>query len=96
MADRDSRGRFLQGNIPTGHRQKGSGQPEEFRQMLRERTPAVLAKVIEMAEAGDLKACRLVLERSYPAPTAATIELQEQIEQLRERVEELTNRRLAG
>lgn len=51
-----------------------------------EQTPAVLKVVIAAALSSDLVACRLVLDRVYPAQQAAVLELQGQLDTLREQL----------
>ena len=96
MSNRDPKGRFLPGHQSKGGMPKGTGMTEEYRKFLDARTPEVLEKVVRMAVSGDLKACRLVLERFYPAPTAAMLETERQIEELKDRLDEARQLRAVG
>ncbi len=81
MKDRDTIGRFAKGN------KGGPGRPraktDEYKAMMMEGMPEVIAKLMELAKSGDLTAIRLVLERMYPAHQAQTEELAAQLEELR-------------
>lgn len=48
-----------------------------------------------MALEGDVTALRLCMERIYPTQTQAAQELQEQLDALKDRLEELVTRRAA-
>ena len=52
-----------------------SGQTQAIRAKLAKGAAAVTAKVLEAAKAGDMQACRLILERLVPPikPTAETV-----------------------
>jgi hypothetical protein len=86
---RDNKGRYLKGQ---GGRPKGAKNKKiligDYSQMLAERTPEILEKVIDMALSGDLAACKILLDRSYPVPNAAMQDLQRQIDEL---IEEIGN-----
>lgn len=68
MTDRTKRGTFQAGS--TGNaagRPKNSGDAAKWRAALGADAGKVIATVVRLAVAGDVQACRLVLERCVPA-----------------------------
>ena len=55
--------------------------------MLDAKTPEILARVIELAIDGGLTAAKIILDRVMPIQSRAVSELEEQIAELRERLE---------
>lgn len=55
-----------QSGNPTG-RPRGSGEVAELRAAIREHVPDILDALVERAQAGDVQAARLLLERTLPA-----------------------------
>lgn len=85
--DRDPvTGKFTTGNKGGPGRPRGSGKRQQYLSMLDKETPEVLQKLIEIAKEGDLTAIKLVLDRVLPVQSLQAEELQEQIEELEERI----------
>lgn len=74
LAERSANGRFGAGNPgkPRGSRHKLTVLAE---QLMAADAEAIIRKVIEMAKAGDLGACKLVLDRILPAPKSRPVEV---------------------
>lgn len=62
---KSSRWRPGQSGNPAG-RKPGTGAVTALRNQIAERLPSILAKIVEAAEAGDVQAARLLLERVIP------------------------------
>ena len=85
MEGRTNDGRFAPGSAGGPGRKKGR-KLEEYKKMLHTHVPEVLAVVVKLAKEGDLVACKLLLDRAFPAHSAMTQELEDQIAELRELV----------
>lgn len=71
---RDKRGKFLPGASPNpAGRPPGVGRVSALRGQISEAVPSILLALIEKAQAGDVQAARVLLERSI-APLRATEE----------------------
>lgn len=80
-------GKFAPGWKGGGGKRRETKQRDEYRAMLDKETPAVLAKVIELALDGDLQAAKIILDRSMPVQTIVMADLEQQLEELRERLD---------
>jgi hypothetical protein len=56
----------------------------KYRAMLDPAVPDIFKVVVEKAKAGDLAAAKLILDRVYPVRDAAMMDLQDEIDALRE------------
>ena len=78
---RDERGRFAVGNPGGPGRPKGSAA-KEFRAAVNDRLMDVIQKVLELALEGDLRAARLILDRTHPTLQAGLLELAGRLDEL--------------
>jgi ABC-type amino acid transport substrate-binding protein len=70
IATRDSRGRWVKGSTspnPSG----ASATVREIRDAVRPHLPALIAKTVELALAGDSGALKILIDRAAPAPRSA-------------------------
>ena len=95
MIDKDSKGRFTAGNCGGPGRKKGTQHTAEFRRMIASDLAEIVQVVVDAAKGGDLTACRIVLDRAFPLPTAASEALQVQIDDLANRIEAMVMGRVA-
>ncbi len=67
LAPRDKQGRFIKGNTGGG-RPKGSldKRTAPFRATIDQALPDILSAVIDQAKAGDMTACKIIIDRSLP------------------------------
>ena len=71
-----------QSGNPRG-RPAGTGRIDEYRALLDPHVPELLAVLVDKAQAGDLAALRLILDRVYPVREGALADLMTDIDQLR-------------
>lgn len=72
---RDTKGRFAKGasGNPGGRKPRGLATVEKLRTALAEELPNILETVVKDAKAGDVAACRLILDRVLPPLKAAEV-----------------------
>ena len=60
-----------------------------YREGIEHRIDGIIQKVAQLAEEGDLAACRLLLERIWPSDAESQIEMREQFDALNARLDKL-------
>jgi hypothetical protein len=99
VAARDKKGRWLPGQSPNpAGRAKDSGLVGKLRNAIRHRLPGIVEKLVEQAEAGDVQAARVLVERVLPAlrPEAREIVVDVPADSLTARAQALVDAALAG
>ena len=80
---------------PAGRPKGSTDRFSKYRRMVEKRMPDIIAKVLELALDGDLQACKLLLARVWPESAEEIRDMENLIDVLAARIEELTLRKVA-
>jgi len=78
---------FKKGHKSKGGRPVGTGRVGKLLEDLESDLPEIRNKVVEMAKAGDMTAIKLIWERAYPVSNYQMIQIEADMETLRELLE---------
>jgi hypothetical protein len=88
MDKRDEFGRFAKGN-KTGGRKKGvMNKATRFNRLIDDDIDAVIESIVEDAKNGCNAARKLIMDRWLPASTIQALELEQEIDELKQALEE--------
>jgi hypothetical protein len=88
MADRDEQGRFVKGN-KTGGRKKGTlNKATRFNKLIEDDIDDVIKSIVDDAKNGCNAARKLIMDRWLPTSTIQVLELEQEIDELRQLLEE--------
>jgi hypothetical protein len=88
MDSRDEYGRFAKGN-KTGGRKKGvMNKATRFNRLIDDDIDAVIESIVKDAKKGCNAARKLIMDRWLPVSTIQALELEQEIDELRQALEE--------
>jgi len=84
MVERDENGRFVKGNKTCGRKKGTLNKATRFNRLIDDDIDAAIASIVEDAKNGCNAARKLIMDRWLPASTVQSLELEQEIDELRQ------------